>query len=158
MKIKTLQFDSDHRIIVAALNMNTEKNEKKYMSTHLTTKLDASPEIANYANKLMEELKHDMPKPPPKADQRYQSWISQETWKVIDAKAEVRHCGDTEKVRELKKMVLDRHPTRPHGTGKQNCGRNRGPADQRENTRCIQHTATLVQRESSAAPQTDAIR
>ena len=49
----------------------------------------------------MEELAELIEKPTT-IDQRYESWISDVSWKLIDAKAEARRCGDASKVKNLK--------------------------------------------------------
>jgi exonuclease III len=105
MKIKTPRFDSDHRMLVAGLDVDTETQERKYVAMRSKPQIDTNPQNANAADKLMEEIKMAIPKPPKKPDHRYQSWISEDTWKAIDAKAEARRCGDTQKVLELKKVV-----------------------------------------------------
>jgi hypothetical protein len=62
------------------------------------------PADKTQADKILEELEKDIKKPP-KKDMRQQSWISAETWLLIDRKAEARRIGQSELVNELKGQV-----------------------------------------------------
>ena len=52
----------------------------------------------------MEELAELIEKPA-RIDQRYESWISADSWKLVDAKAEARRCGDMQAVSRLKVLL-----------------------------------------------------
>jgi hypothetical protein len=98
MKIKTPRFESDQRMLIAGLSIDTEKQQRKYLTLRSTPQLETNA-TRNDADAIMEELKESVPKPAKRNDQRYQSWISEETWRARDAK------GRSETVRRHRKSA-----------------------------------------------------
>jgi hypothetical protein len=58
-----------------------------------------------YADQLMNELK-ELVEQPTTINHQYRSWISENSWKIIDAKAEARRIGNMELIGKLKKELM----------------------------------------------------
>jgi hypothetical protein len=63
------------------------------------------PNERNPADIILEELSEATNKPDSKEEDRSRSWISMETWKLIDMKADARRVGNEDRIKELKKRV-----------------------------------------------------
>ena len=63
------------------------------------------PKDPSRADVLLAELCNHVDKRPPEPDSRKQSWISNDTWKLVDQKAEARKIGNTEQTHRLKRVL-----------------------------------------------------
>ena len=99
--IKNPRFDSDHRMLVGILRAESKRQHRRYVLKRTKYTLPVRSEDKNRADILMEELAELIEKPA-SIDHRYESWISAASWKLIDAKAEARRCGNGCEVKSLK--------------------------------------------------------
>ena len=67
--------------------------------------INIPPNERNPADVILEELSEAIKKPIPKEQDRSRSWISTETWRLIDMKVDARRVGNGDRVQELKKRV-----------------------------------------------------
>ena len=103
-KILTPRFDTDHRMVKGILRIDLKKNQKKYMCQRTRYPV-RKPKDPSRADVLLAELCNHVEKITPEPDSRKQSWISNDTWKLVDQKAEARKIGNTEQTHRLKRVL-----------------------------------------------------
>jgi hypothetical protein len=103
LKIKQPRFDSDHRMVLAGLNVDNKYREKIYITRR--ARLDIKIKDATRVDTILEELKDEVPKRNRKVEDRKQSWISLETWKLIDQKVSARRHRKTNLCKVLRKKI-----------------------------------------------------
>jgi exonuclease III len=103
-RIKNPRYESDHRMLVGILRTDSKRQHRRYVNKRARYSLQIRSEDKSRADHLMEELTELIEKPA-RIDQRYESWISANSWKLVDAKAEARRCGDAQAVSRLKVLL-----------------------------------------------------
>ena len=103
-RIKTPRFDSDHRMLVGILRTESKRQHQRYVRTRTRFSNQIRTEDKSRADHLMEELA-ELIEGTPSIDSRKASWISDESWKLINAKAEARRCGNAQVARSLKRLL-----------------------------------------------------
>jgi len=93
LRIKTPRYNSDHRMVMGILRLDYTRQHKRYVEKRARFNFHIRPEDKERADFLMEELASLIEKPIT-ADPKYSSWISAESWKLVDSKAEARRCGN----------------------------------------------------------------
>ena len=104
LRIKNPRFDSDHRMLLGVLKSGSTRQHKHYVNSRSRYSLEIRPEDKTRADFLMEELTEFIEKPP-SSDPQSESWISEATWKLFDAKAQARRRGDSVTAKNLKKPI-----------------------------------------------------
>ena len=104
LRIKNPRFDSDHRMLLGVLKSGSTRQHKHYVNSRSRYSLEIRPEDKTRADFLMEELTELIEKPP-SSDPQSESWISEATWKLFDAKAQARRRGDSVTAKNLKKPI-----------------------------------------------------
>lgn len=98
-------FDSDHRMLVGVLRSGSKRQHRSYIGKRARFSLPIRAQDRSRADQLMDELVELIEKPTPR-DQRHESWISDATWKLVDAKAAARKRGNAQAaVKSLKKQI-----------------------------------------------------
>jgi acetylornithine deacetylase/succinyl-diaminopimelate desuccinylase-like protein len=97
-------FDSDHRLIYVKLTLQSNSKHRSYMRSRRNYPTLGEGTI-NAADKIMVELteatKHANKQT---ISNRTNSWISERSWNLVDAKAEARRTGQTARALELEKI------------------------------------------------------
>lgn len=106
LRMKDPRYDSDHRMLLGVLKLESKKQHQRYVNTRTRFSLPIRSEDKTRADLLMEELTELIEKPA-RIDQRYESWISDASWKLIDAKAEARRRGNVREVKSLKSQLRE---------------------------------------------------
>jgi hypothetical protein len=102
-RVVTPRFDSDHRMIVAALRTDTILEHRSYVKKRSKFPFQPKHPLSR-TDLLMEELKRSINQPIHQ-NSRHNSWISNTTWRIMDAKAVARKRGDSEKAKNLSKLL-----------------------------------------------------
>ena len=103
-------FDTDHRMVIGVIRTGSRHEHKRYIKgrskfewKNHTGNGTGTEEVARI-DALFDELV-DLIKKPTIVDGRDSSWISEKTWKFIDAKAEARKRGDRKAIAEARKNM-----------------------------------------------------
>jgi exonuclease III len=104
-QIKNPRYDSDHRLVKGVMRLQSTTEHHRYMKKRSKYPIVIPPDKHSPADKIFEELSEAIEKPERKEDDRLKSWISPESWKLIDMKADARRIGNLDLVKELKKRV-----------------------------------------------------
>jgi Reverse transcriptase (RNA-dependent DNA polymerase) len=104
LQIKCPRFDSDHRMLKGTLKLDTEKEHNKYVKkrTHIPNNIMENEKT--YVDELMDELTTLVKQPTHyegEDDSRRASWISENTWAMMEMKAEARRVGDSHRAKFL---------------------------------------------------------
>jgi exonuclease III len=106
-QIKTPRFDSDHRVLIGTMRLQSERHHRRYVGSRTVFPIPPlGPLEGNRADGLLEDLsQHARSKE--QTDGRHSSWISAETWRLIDRKAFARRggIGDAVELQTLKRLV-----------------------------------------------------
>ena len=103
-RIKEPRFATDHRMLVSVLRVDCKRQHRKYVRGRTRYPVQTRPEDRERADDLMEELAALITKPC-KIDPQYKSWISDTSWGLVSAKAEVRRCGDVQLTKSLARRL-----------------------------------------------------
>jgi hypothetical protein len=85
--IKIPRYNSDHQAIVVHLTVDTRRNHRRYKNQHSYPIHDDSSAVID---KLFDHLRGFL-MPPSKSDYHDTSWISKETWHLIDQRRILVH-------------------------------------------------------------------
>ena len=99
------RFDTDHLAIVATLCVSSPREHRRYVRGR--ERFPLPPPLAedcSAADTILAELREGRT-PRGMDDGRQNSWISEETWRLIDMKAAARKRRDAETLRQLKPLV-----------------------------------------------------
>ena len=89
--VKIPRYDSDHRALIAELQLNHAHMHSRYLRQRRRFPVVLSRPLS-YADQLLEDLKVHR-KPPDPQRQRDRSWISFQTWQVIDRRVSLRRLA-----------------------------------------------------------------
>jgi hypothetical protein len=105
-QIKNPQYVSDHKMLIATLRVGSEKHHQRYTRSRAMYSIrPIRIDKANEADKILAELAENA-KGEVKTNGRRESWISTETWSLIDQRATARRVGkNTESTDNLKRAV-----------------------------------------------------
>ena len=104
-QIKNPRYVSDHKMLVATLRVGSEKHHQRYTRSRAMYSIrPIRIEKANEADRILAELAENA-KGKEKTNGRKVSWISTETWSLIDQRATARRVGNNESSDNLKRAV-----------------------------------------------------
>ncbi len=103
-KIKQPRFDSDHRLLKATLKPQQTREHQKYLKKRQQFPIKVIPDNNNQADTLMTNLEARI-KPTKSQSSRDNSWISNDTWKLIDRKAMARRSNNQPLMKGLGKEI-----------------------------------------------------
>jgi hypothetical protein len=106
-QVKQPHFDSDHRLIQAKLYLQPKEEHRNYVSKRTKFPITSPINQQNKADEILKELMEtvksaDVQK---QSEDRKTSWISDETWQLIDQKASARKSGNDERAKEIAKEL-----------------------------------------------------
>lgn len=105
-KIKLPCFDTDHHLVKGDLILDKPVEHRKYMMIRKTFPVKIEYSSMNNMDRALDKLAfHASQKPKETKAPCDNSWISQETWTAIDAKAEARRWNMSEKMKSLSCMI-----------------------------------------------------
>lgn len=104
-QIRIPRFDTDHYMLKCKMTLVSERSHRRYVGSRKAFPIPKQkPEEMSKADAILAELSEHA-QHSRSHDGRQSSWISSETWKLIDQKAEARRTGNAERLRCLKKEV-----------------------------------------------------
>jgi len=104
-QIRIPRFDTDHYMLKCKMTLASEYSHRRYVRSRKAFPIPKQkPEEMSRADAILAELS-DHAEHSRSHDGRQSSWISIDTWKLIDQKAEARRTGNVEQLRCLKREV-----------------------------------------------------
>ena len=103
-QIRVPRFETDHRAIVCTLRLGSVKHHQRYVRSRSSFPIPSPSDSAgNQGDRLLSELQSAVKSQ--SSNGRNASWISNDTWRLIDQKASARKLGQSDRVHSLKKLV-----------------------------------------------------
>jgi hypothetical protein len=104
-QIRIPRFDTDHFMLKCRMTLASERSHRRYVGSRKAFPIPKQkPDDMSRADAILAELSENAQQSR-SHDGRQSSWISSETRKLIDQKAEARRTGNVERLRCLKREV-----------------------------------------------------